>query len=577
MKFNPFARRQPQIFTGSSESGKDTIRLIPLGGTGTVTKNMFVYEYRYDGKLRDILIVDCGIGFPDPEMFGVDLVLPDVRYLENKKDKIRGLVFTHGHDDHIGGIQHLYPKLGKVPMWGTTLTAAFANIKLKERNIRGRVTPVDFSDVLKIGPFTVSFVRVTHSVPDAANLIIETPIGIFYHGSDFKFDFDPLDGKLSELGKITAVGKRGVLCLLSDSLGSERPGFTPSEQVVGQTLEKEITLSTGKFLFTTQSSNISRIQLAIEIALRHGRKIAIFGRSMDHNIEEAVNLGYMRFPRDAVILDRDLKRVPPTKQFLIVAGAQGQEGSALARIANDDHKFVSIDEGDTVVFSADPIPGSENNVNAVIEQLYRKGARVAYSDIMEDLHVSGHGSQGDLMLMLSTVGPKYVFPIGGTYRHMVQYRRLAQELGYNKRDILIPEEGEVIEFKAGQPPKIAETINLENVMIDGLGIGDVGDVVLRDRQTIATDGIVVVVVPMERQTGRVTAEPDIISRGFVYIRESGGLLDQAKKVVNESLRLKKGRIMDWHFVRKNVEQNLARFILKETGRSPLIVPVIVEV
>ncbi len=573
----------PKIFTGSSnrglpaQAGKESIRIIPLGGTGNVTKNMFVYEYRYDGKLRDILIIDCGIGFPDPEMFGVDLVLPDVRYLADKKDKIRGLIFTHGHDDHIGGIAHIYPKLGNIPMWATTLTAAFANIKLRERLPKVKVTSVTFDKVLPIGPFTVSFARVTHSVPDAANLIIQTPIGVFYHGSDFKFDFDPLDGKLSELEKITAVGRRGVFCMLTDSLGSERQGFTASEQIVGETLEKELSLSSGKFFFTTQSSNISRIQRAIEIALRHGRKIAIFGRSMDQNIEESVKLGYMRFPREAIILDRDLRRVPRTKQFLIVAGAQGQEGSALSRIANDDHKFVRIDEGDTVVFSADPIPGSEHNIDIVIEQLYRRGARVAYSDIMEDIHVSGHGSQGDLMLMLSAVGPKYVMPMGGTYRHIMQYRRLAQDLGYDKRDVLIPEEGEVLEFKPGHPPKVVETINLENVMIDGLGVGDVGDVVLRDRQTIATEGIVVVVVPMEQATGRVVAEPDIISRGFVYMKQSGKLLDGAKRVVNESLRLKKGRMIDWHFVRKQVENNLERFLLKQTGRTPLIVPVIVEV
>jgi ribonuclease J len=577
MKFNPFNNRKKQVFTGSSLSGKESVRIVPLGGVGNVTKNMYVYEYRYDGKLRDIMIVDCGIGFPDAEMFGVDLVLPDVRYLESKKEYLRGLVFTHGHDDHIGGVAHLYPKLGKVPMWGTTLTAAFTNLKLAQAGIKSKVTPVTFDQTIKVGPFTVSFVHMTHSVPDAANLIIETPIGIFYHGSDFKFDFDPLDGKLSELGKITAVGKKGVLCLLTDSLGSERPGFTPSEQIVGTILEKEISLSSGKFLYTTQSSNIARIQLAIEIALKHGRKIAIFGRSMDQNIEESLKLGFMKFPRDAIILDRDLKKVPPTKQFLIVAGAQGQEGSALSRIANDDHKFVHIDEGDTVVFSADPIPGSEDNINTLIEQLYRKGARVAYSGIMEGLHVSGHGSQGDLMLMLSAVGPKYIFPMGGTYRHMMQYRRLAMELGYEKKEVLIPEEGEVLEFRADAPPRVVETINLENIMIDGLGIGDVGEVVLRDRQTIATDGIVVVVVPMEKSTGRVVAEPDIISRGFVYIRESGGLLDKARRVVNDSLRLKKGRMIDWHFVRKQVEHNLERFLQKETGRTPLIVPVIVEV
>lgn len=570
-------KQKHTVYQGSSASGKDSIRLVALGGIGNVTKNMYVYEYRYDGKLRDILIVDCGIGFPDPDMYGVDLVIPDVRYLENKRDKIRGLVFTHGHDDHIGGIPYEYDKLGKIPMWGTTLTAAFANIKLKEIRATNRVTGVTFDKVLQFGTFRVSFVRVTHSIPDAANLIIETPIGTFYHGSDFKFDFSPLDGKVSELGKITDAGRRGVLCLLSDSLGSERPGFTPSEQRIGDTIEREIELCPGKLLFTTQSSNISRIQLAIEIAIKHGRQIAFLGRSIDQNVEESVKLGYMRFRREAVIADRDLRRLPAVKQFLVVAGSQGQSDSALSRIANDGHKYVRLEEGDTVVFSADPIPGHENDVNRLIDQIYRKGARVSYSDIMADLHVSGHGSQADMMLMLSALGPRFIFPIGGTYKHMMQYRRLAMELGYDKRDVLIPQQGQVLEFRQGVPPKVVETIELENIMVDGLGVGDVGNVVLRDRQTIAKEGIVVIVVPIEESTGRVTAEPDIISRGFVYIKESGRLVDQTKQVVTRSLRLKKGRMIDWRFVRKQIEENVSLFLRKETGRSPLIVPVIVEV
>ncbi len=568
----------PVVFQGSSAStGKDAIRIVPLGGIGNVTKNMYVYEYRYEGKLRDILIVDCGIGFPEPEMYGVDLVLPDVRYLENKRAMIRGLVFTHGHDDHIGGIPYLYPKLGNVPMWGTKLTAAFANIKLREVNIKTQVTAVDFDQTLRLGPFTVSFIRMTHSVPDTSNLVIETPVGIFYHGSDFKFDFDPLDGKKSELQKINAVGERNVLCLLTDSLGSERPGFTESEQIVGETIEKELQACTGRFIFTTQSSNISRIQLAIDIALKHGRKIAFFGRSIDKNVEESLKLGYMRFPREYVIRDRDLKRLPRIKQCLIAAGSQGQLGSALYRMAHDEHQFVKLEDGDSVMISADPIPGSEQNVNALIDQLYRQGARVSYSNIMESLHVSGHGSQGDMMLLLSAVGPRYIFPIGGTYRHMMQYRRLANEVGYDKRDVLIPQDGEVLEFRHDQQPRVVDHIDLENVMVDGLGVGDVGDVVLRDRQTIATEGIVVVVVPVEASSGKVTAEPEIISRGFIYMRESGKLVDQAKRVVAQSLRLKKGRILEWHNVRRQVETQLERFLLKETGRTPLIVPVIIEV
>ncbi len=559
------------------KTGKDTVRIIPLGGTGNVTKNMFVYEYRIDGKIREILIVDCGIGFPDPDMYGVDLVIPDVRYLTNKKQYIRGLVFTHGHDDHIGGIPYIYDKLGNIPMWGTTLTAAFANIKLREIKRNARVTPVDFDKTLNLGVFTVSFVRMTHSVPDAANLVIQTPVGTFYHGSDFKFDFDPLDGKLSELPKINAVGGRGVLCLLSDCLGSERPGFTPSEQVVGETIEKELKLATGKILFTTQSSNISRIQRAIELAIQYGRQVAFLGRSIDQNVEESVKLGYMKFAREALIRDRDLKRLPSNKQFLVVAGSQGQPDSAISRIANDSHRFVRLEEGDTVIISADPIPGREHDVNNLIDQIYRKGARVSYSDIMEDLHVSGHGSQGDMMLLLSAISPRYIFPIGGTYKHLMQYRRLAQDLGFDKREILIPEEGQVLEFSAQGAPRVVETLELENIMVDGLGVGDVGNVVLRDRQTIATEGIVVIVIPIQKSTGRVTSGPDIISRGFIYMKESGGLIEQAKRVVLSSLRLKKGRMMDWQFARKQISDNLEVFLARETGRRPLIVPVIVEV
>ncbi|MBU1326960.1 ribonuclease J [Patescibacteria group bacterium] len=586
MKFYNHNQKKPNaIFQGSSQkpsgkpacrTGRDSIRIIPLGGVGNVTKNMYVYEYRYDGKLQDILIVDCGIGFPEPEMYGVDLVIPDVRYLESKRDKIRGLICTHGHDDHIGGIPHVYQKLGKIPMWGTRLTAAFANIKLKEVHSKTFVAPVEFNQTLELGKFRVSFIRLTHSVPDTAHLVIETPIGVFYHGSDFKFDMTPLDGKVSELSKITAVGRRGVLCLLTDSLGSERRGFTPSEQVVGETLEKELQTCPGKLLFTTQSSNIARVQLAIELALKYHRKIAFLGRSIDQNVEAALKLDYMRFPREAVIRDRDLRKIPSEKQFLVVAGAQGQLGSALYRIAHDDHSDIKLKEGDSVVFSADPIPGHENDVNNVIDQIYHHGVRVSYSDIMEDLHVSGHGSQGDLILLLSALGPKYVMPIGGTYKHMMQYRRLAQDIGYDKKQILIPEEGEVLEFTRFNPPRVVDHVELENVFVDGLGVGDVGEAVLRDRQTIATEGIVVVVVPINKRNRQVTTDVEIISRGFVYMRQSKDLVARAKQVVRQSLRLKKGRIVDWQFIRRNIEESLGKFLSKETGRFPLVVPVIVE-
>ncbi len=568
---------QGVVFEGSSV-GKDSVRLFPMGGSGNVTKNMFVYEYLVDGAIRDIMIVDCGIGFPDPEMYGVDLVIPDVRYLEDKKHLVRGLVFSHGHEDHIGAISHLYTKIGNnIPMWGTKLTAAFANLKLKERKVTGRVTPVEFDQTLNIGPFKISFIRITHSIPDASHVVIETPIGIFYHGSDFKFDFEPLDGKVSELDKITAVGKKGVVCMLTDCLGSERRGFTASEKIIGEAIEKEMRLCPGKFFFTTQSSNVSRIQLCIDIAQKYGRKIIFLGRSVDQNTEEAVHLEYMKFPREIVADEKGVKKLPASKQCLIVAGSQGQPDSAIGRIASGNHRFVEIDEGDTVMISADPIPGNEQQVTNMIENLYHKGVRVSYPSIMEDLHVSGHGSQGDMMLLLATLGPKSIYPIGGTYRHMMQYRRLAQELGYDKKQVLIPEDGQILEFKPGLEPKVVETVELENVMIDGLGIGDVGPVVLRDRQTIAKEGIVVIVVPIDEKNGKVIGSPDIITRGFVFVKQSTELIAKAQQIVVQSLKLKKGRITDWQYVRKQIDDNVGSFLLKETGREPLIVPVIVEI
>lgn len=556
---------------------KETVRLFPLGGIGNVTKNMYVYEYRIDGKLMDLLIVDCGIGFPDEAMYGVDLVIPDVAYLMDKRDKIRGLVLTHGHDDHIGALPYVLPKLPHFPIYGTKLTAAFAELKLREWGIGAKINVVTMADTINLGRFKVEPVHVTHSIPDATNLIITTPIGIFYHGSDFKFDLTPLDNQPSELGKIAAAGDKGVLCLLSDSLGSERSGYTLSEKVIEDSLEAEVRHCGGKFIFTTQSSNISRIQQAINVALRHHRKIAFIGRSVDQNTDVSRKLGYLNFPNEALLFDKQLLRYQDNQLFLIVAGSQGQTDSGLARIARGEHKFVKIKESDVVVFSADPIPGNENMVHGLVDTLTQAGARVSYSEIMEDLHVSGHGSQQDLRLMLSLTKPKYVLPIGGTYRHMIAYKKLAQEMGYGKDDVLIPEEGDVIEFSRTNRPRIVDRVESEQIMVDGLGIGDVGDVVLRDRKTLASEGIMVIVIPIEESTGRVTSDPDIISRGFIYMKESGKLVDRVKQEVVRSLQLKKGRITDWHLERRMIEERVSKLLYKETGRRPLVVPVVVEV
>jgi len=562
---------QPKVHKSGS------LRLIPLGGTGDVTKNMYVYEYRTNPQtISDILIVDCGIGFPDEAMYGIDLVIPDISYLKDKKDKIRAIVLTHGHEDHIAALPYILPEL-KVPVYGTRLTSALAEVKLQDFGLHTQVNTINNEDILRIGPFTVEFVHVTHSIPDAANLIIRTPVGIFYHGSDFKFDWTPIDGMQTKVGKIAAVSSEGILCLLSDCVRVESPGYTLSEQVIEDTLEKEIRSCRGKFIFTTQSSNISRIQQAINVAIRNNRKICFLGRSIEENVKVARKLKYLEFPDMYVVSEKELKRYQPQELALIVTGSQAQPNSALSRIAEGQHKYVSIHSGDAVVFSADPIPGYENVVHNLIDILTIAGAKVSYSEVLDELHVSGHGAANDLALMIGLVSPKYIIPIGGTYRQMKHYSLLAQKMGYKDKQIILPNQGDIIEFDCNKSARIAGRLDLKNIMVDGLGVGDVGNVVLRDRQTMANEGIVIVVVPIEQATGRVTAEPDIISRGFVYMKESGKLIDDAKKVVINSLRLKKGRIFDWQYVRRQIEGNLEEFLYRETHRRPLILTVVIKV
>lgn len=571
MNLNPLFNRNKE----NRESGK--MRLIPLGGIGNVTKNMFIYEYRRDGKnISDILVVDCGIGFPDEDMFGIDLLIPDITYLKDKIDKVRAIVLTHGHDDHIGALPYVLPEI-KVPVYGTRLTAALAEVKLRDFGLQSHVNIVDPDDILRFGPFTIEFVHVTHSVPDSSNLIIRTPIGIFYHGSDFKFDWTPIDGKQTEVGKIARTAYDGILCLLSDCVRVEHPGYTLSEQIIEDTLEKELKNCKGKFFFTTQSSNISRIQQAINVSIRNNRKVAFLGRSIIENVEVCKQLHYLDFPDIFVVKEKELKKYKPRDLSIIVTGSQAQPNSALMRIAEDQHKSVSISQGDTVVFSADPIPGYENAVHNLIDLLTSLGANVSYSEITDELHVSGHGAANDLSLMIGLTQAKYLFPIGGTFRQMKHYSELAQKMGYKENQIILPKHGEVLEFDGLGGIKIVEKIDLKNIMVDGLGIGDIGHVVLRDRQTMANEGIVVVVVPIEVSTGRIAGDPDIISRGFVYMKESEKLIENAKKVVIKSLQLKEGRIVDWGYVRKQVEVNLEEFLYRETHRRPLIISVVIKV
>ncbi len=546
------------------------IKIISLGGIGDVTKNMYVYETE-----KDILVVDCGVGFPDETMLGVDLIIPDISYLEKNKQKIRGLVLTHGHEDHIGALPYLWPAL-KVPVYATQLTAALAENKMKDAKINCHVNVVSYEQKVSLGDFNVQFVRISHSVPDAANLFISSPAGNFFHASDFKFDWTPLDGKFPEVDKIALAGKTGITCLLSDCLRSEKEGYTLSEKNIESQLEEEIRNCTGKFIVTAHSSDIFRWQLVVNVSRRHNRKIAILGRSVDQAVDISSKLGYLKGLEGLLIDSHKIKHFPPESLCLLISGSQGQPDSALARFANNEHQLTKVTPGDVVVFSADPIPGNENSVHNAIDNLTKLGARVSYSEVTDNLHVSGHAAAEELKLMMALTKPKYLLPIGGTFRQMKKYGELAQEMGWSKQNIILTEPGQPVTFSDGRF-SLEKKIELENVLVDGLGVGDVGSVVLRDRQKMSKDGMVMVLVTIEASTGKIVAAPDIISRGFVYMRESADLINQAKKVVLHTLSQHQGKISDWPFVRKKVEISLEEFFYKQTYRRPMILPLVVEV
>lgn len=550
---------------------ENKLRIIPIGGVGDVTKNLYVYEYG-----NDIIVVDCGIGFPQEEMLGVDLVIPDITYLRQNKEKVRAIILTHGHDDHIGALPYVLPEIN-VPIYGSKLTLALAEVKLKEANINYKANVVDLKQTIRIGEFSIDFVHVTHSIPDATNLIIKTPVGTIYHGSDFKFDWTPIDGRPSEVGKIAIAGQNGIVCMLSDCLGSERPGYTLSEQIIEETFEQEIRNCTGKFIVTTQSSNISRLNQAIKVALRHNRRICFVGRSLEQNMEVAVRLGYVQFPQNVLIKAEEIRKYPDQSLCLLIAGSQGQASSALSRIANNAHKLIKIKPNDVVVISSDPIPGNENAVHTLIDALTKQGAKVSYSDILDNLHVSGHASQSELMLLIGLTKPQYLIPIGGTYRHMKQYALLAKSLGYNNDHVLSIDDGQIIEIDKTGVVKRGEKLSIKNILVDGLGVGDVGNVVLRDRKVLSQEGIVIVIVPIEADSGKLASGADIISRGFVYSKESEGLLNDTKKVVEECLKEQQGKVVDWLYVRRAIQDSLEEFLYQETKRRPMILPIIVEV
>ncbi len=557
----------------SSANSSSSLKITSLGGFGEVNRNMFAYELPNGG---DILIVDCGIGFPTEEMLGVDLLIPDTYYLKGKEQRIKGMVISHGHEDHVGALPYVLPNLPEFPIYTSKLTAAFAQSKLQEYQIPRNVQVLNPNQTITLGNYKIQPIRVTHSVPDTYHYYIQTPVGNIYHGADFKFDWTPVDGIQPEVGKIAAAGNQGVDLLISDCLGSERQGATRSELDLYEMFNREIATCKGKFIVTAMSSSISRWQQAIDVSISRGRKIVSVGRSVESNLRIAMQLGYIHLKQELMVPMDKMNKYPDQQLTLLVAGSQGQPGSALQRIAAGEHRNVKIKQGDKVVFSTDYIPGSETSIHAAIDALYKDGATVTYADIKDDLHVSGHGSQADLKLLLGLTRPRAVLPIGGTYRHMVHYRILAENMGYKTDQVLLPTTNRSVHLDS-QSIYLGKPVDVRNVMIDGLGVGDVGNVVLRDRQVLAEEGVVVVLLQLDVNTKELVNEPDIITRGFVYLKGQEGLLTEAKKLVTQSLKSPEQPLTDWHLIKERTSEVLQKFFARQLKRNPMILPVIIEV
>ncbi len=552
------------------QGGQKTLKLTPLGGVGDVTKNMYVYEYG-----DDIVIIDCGVGFPDEGMPGIDLVIPDISYLRDKKSRIRGILITHGHDDHIGGLPYLWPELD-VPIYTQKLTAGFIRSKFAEHNLpKDKIKAVGLNEELILGSFRVSFYQVAHSVPDSTGIVLKTPAGNLIHQADFKIDWTPVNGQVTDVGKVALIGSQGVSLLAIDCLRVEKPGYTLTEKTIEGTFEKFEKQTLGKLLITMTSSNITRIQQAINVAVKSGRKIALSGRSMENNFQVARDLGYLDVPPGLVIAQEQVKQFPDEKLIILIAGSQGQPGSSLSRVANRDHKFIQLRKNDSVVISADPIPSTESAQNALIDILSQTGANVYYTAMFADLHVSGHAASEEIKLMINLAKPKFLLPIGGTFKHMKAFLNLAKDLGYKENQVLMVEDGDTIELNQSFA-KVSGKVAISNVYVDGLGVGDIGSIVLRDRQLMSEEGVVVVVLPIDVHTGKIEGDIDIISRGFIFEKTSEDLIEGAREIVKSCLRDHQAPV-DFRYLRHHVEENLEKFFYSEIKRNPLILTIIVEV
>ncbi|MCJ7604552.1 MAG: ribonuclease J [Dehalococcoidales bacterium] len=551
---------------------KPRLKVIPLGGLGEIGKNMMVFEY---GK--DIIIIDCGLMFPQEDMLGIDLVIPDFNYVTENIEKVRGIIITHGHEDHIGALPYLLPQLEGVPVYSSKLTNGLIRVKLKERRIKAgtNLNVVEYGEEVSLGVFTVELFPVCHSIPDASGVIIRTPEGNVVHSGDFKIDYTPVSGSGTNLSRLAQLGSEGVLLFLSDSTYAELPGYTPSEQTVGESLEQVISQAPGRVIVTTFSSLISRVQQVINAAAKHDRRVFIVGRSMSNTVRIALELGYLTVPDGLLGRIDEVKGLPPEKIVLVTTGSQGEPTSALVRMANHDHRHVNIHRGDTIVLSATPVPGNESLVNRTVDSLFKQGARVIYNKLGQ-VHVHGHASQEELKLILSLVKPRYFMPIHGEYRHLSLHARLAESVGIPVENIYILEDGDILNISGGIA-KIDGKVNSGHVYVDGLSVGDIGGVVLRTRRMLSQDGIVVVIIAINRQTGKLVTKPDIVPRGFVGTHEFKGMLDESRQLLANTLDHGGGRIAEWSFINTKVKDTLEKFYYDKTKRRPMILPFMVKV
>lgn len=547
------------------------LRIIPLGGLNEIGKNITLIECD-----EDIVICDCGMTFPEDEMLGVDIVIPDITYLEKNKERIRGIVLTHGHEDHIGAIPYVLKKIN-VPIYGTRLTLGLLENKLKEHNLKPKMHVVNFNDKVRLGKIVVEFIRQCHSIPDSAALAFHTPAGVIVHTGDFKIDFTPIMGGVNDLNRFAELGDKGVLCLLAESTNVERKGYTLSERVVGETFRTIFHEYTeNRIIVATFASNMQRIQQIIEAAEKHGRKIVLSGRSMINNVKVAKDLGYLRVKDSSIIDINKMNKYDDSEICIITTGSQGEPMSALTRIAYNEHRKIQLTPNDLIILSAHPIPGNENAVSKVINKLIELDAKVIYESLGE-IHVSGHACQEELKLIHSLIKPRYFIPVHGEQRHLKIHASLAESMGMNPKNIFIMNNGDVLELDK-RKAEIVDEVTSGNVLVDGLGVGDVGNIVLRDRKHLSEDGLIIVVLTLSKEDGSTIAGPDIISRGFVYVREADDLMEEAKKKVVLAIEdCQRRNIKDWSSIKNAIRDSLKKYIYQTMKRNPMILPVIMEV